>query len=500
MAKNTELYICEGIAWPNDYSNVRLFSSATEQSSYITGKAKFPGLQNLSYIRDNDGRKAIRVNIDLEDLKPCNYIAYRNTSYGTKWQYAFIDRVVYVNDGLSLIYFTLDWFQTYLFSMTIQPGFVEREHVNDDTIGANTVDEPFMTGPFICDKSVKVREEYEWYFYATEKVNADSVTWHNPGEGINIYSGMYLGSIGDNLSVINDIVETYTLQGKLEAIVSIFARIKIDSSSYVIAPENNECDGYEPKNNKLKCYPYQYINVCAPGTEKSYRYEYFNGQPIFGYASGNMPAENAIVFPSNYLDSETAADQLMSPEYATVVTGIPTAAVLGNSFANSIANNPVQTAMSFVNPLATIGTSVATGNVMGAIGGAVGLLGAAGDLYSESKTAHDVTGSASAGTIFERGNFRIKIKHMTIKAEFAKIVDDMFNMLGYRVCRIKAPNITGRASWNFVKMQNAIVSGDAPAYVLVEYEKCLNSGMTFWHVDDIGNYSLSNDIVGGTTE
>lgn len=499
MAKNTELYICEGIAWPNDYSNVRLFSSAGEQSSYITGKAKFPGLQNLSYIRDNDGRKAIRVNIDLEDLKACNYIAYRNTSYSTKWQYAFIDRVMYINDGLSLIYFTLDWFQTYLFDMTIQPGFVEREHVNDDTVGANTVDEPFMTGPFICDKSVKVLADYEWYFYATEKIDTPGVTWYNPGDGINIYSGMFLGSIGENLSVINSVVSDYTLQGKLEAICSIFARIKIDSGSYATAPSNDECDGYTPKNNKLKCYPYQYINISAPGTEKSYRYEYFNGQPIFGYASGNMPGENAIVFPSNYLDSQTGADQLMSPEYVTVVTGIPTAAVLGNSFANSIANNPVQTAMSFGQPIAQTIAGAYTGNMAQAAQGVLGLISATGNLYSESLTPHDVTGSASAGTLFERGHFRIKVKHMTVKAEYAKIIDDMFDMLGYRICRIKAPNITGRASWNFVKMQNAIVSGDAPAFVLVEYEKRLNSGMTFWHVDDIGNYSLSNNIVGGTT-
>lgn len=499
MVKNTELYICEGITWPNDYSNVRLFSSATEQSSYITGKAKFPGLQNLSYIRDNDGRKAIRVNIDLEDLKPCNYIAYRNSSYSNKWQYAFIDRVVYVNDGLSLIYFTLDWFQTYLFDMNIQPGFVEREHVNDDTIGANTVDEPFMTGPFICDNSVRVEADYKWYVYTTEKVENTAVTnWIDPGTGINIYSGMYMGAIGD-LSNIAEMIDTYTLQGKLEAIVTIFARVDIDLSSPTIAPRRGECDGYTPKNNKLNVYPYQYLTVSAPGVEKEYRYEYFNGSVFFFFRPGTTPGENAIVYPVDYLDSTNNEDYVFSSEYATVVTGMPTAAVLGNAFANSISNNPVQTAMSFVQPMAAIGTAVSTGNVMGAIGGATGLLSAAGDLYSKSKTPHDVSGSASASNIFERDKFRFKIKHMTVKAEYAKVIDDMFNMLGYRVCRVKSPNITGRASWNFVKMQNAIVSGDAPAYVLVEYEKCLNSGMTFWHVDDIGNYSLSNDIVGGTT-
>ena len=499
MAKNTELYICEGIAWPNDYSNVRLFTSASEQSSYITGKAKFPGLQNLSYIRDNDGRKAIRVNIDLEDLKSCNYIAYRNTSYSTKWQYAFIDRVVYINDGLSLIYFTLDWYQTYLFDMSIQPGFVEREHVNDDTIGANTVDEPFMTGPFICDNSVRVERDYQWYVYTTEKVQNEAVNnWIDPGTGINLYSGMYMGVIGD-ITNITEMIDTYTLQGKLEAIVSIFARVQVDLGSPELAPMRGECDGYTPKNNKLNVYPYQYITISAPGVEKEYRYEYFNSSPFFFFRPGVTPGENSIVYPVNYLDSPDNSDYVYSSEYAAVITGMPTAAVLGNSFANSIANNPLQTAMSFAQPIMSIGAEAASGNVMGTIGGFMGVLSAAGDLYSKSRTPHDVSGSASASNIFERDKFRFKIKHMTVKAEYAKIIDDMFNMLGYRVCKVKAPNITGRASWNFVKMQNAIVSGDAPAYVLVEYEKCLNHGMTFWHVDDIGNYSLSNDIVGGTT-
>lgn len=84
---------------------------------------------------------------------------------------------------------------------------------------------------------------------------------------------------------------------------------------------------------------------------------------------------------------------------------------------------------------------------------------------------------------------------VNIRAEYAKRIDDYFSMFGYKVNRIEYPNTTGRRSWNFVKCNGANVEGDVPLTAKLCFENALNNGVTFWHVDDVGNYSLDNSIV-----
>lgn len=85
----------------------------------------------------------------------------------------------------------------------------------------------------------------------------------------------------------------------------------------------------------------------------------------------------------------------------------------------------------------------------------------------------------------------------SIKAEFARIIDDFFSKFGYKVNRIKQPNIYGRQNWNYVKTVNAIVEADnVPEKYLEEYRQMLNSGITFWHNPaTFLDYSQSNNIV-----
>lgn len=40
---------------------------------------------------------------------------------------------------------------------------------------------------------------------------------------------------------------------------------------------------------------------------------------------------------------------------------------------------------------------------------------------------------------------------MSIKQEYARVIDNFFNMYGYKVNDVKIPNITGRLNWNYVK-------------------------------------------------
>lgn len=81
------------------------------------------------------------------------------------------------------------------------------------------------------------------------------------------------------------------------------------------------------------------------------------------------------------------------------------------------------------------------------------------------------------------------------RAEIARVIDDYFSMYGYSVGEIKVPNVVGRRSWNYVKTNGASVVGKVPAGTLAQINRLFDRGITFWHVNDVGNYALDNSIV-----
>jgi hypothetical protein len=70
-------------------------------------------------------------------------------------------------------------------------------------------------------------------------------------------------------------------------------------------------------------------------------------------------------------------------------------------------------------------------------------------------------------------------------------------MYGYATNRVKVPNFSGRRYWNFVKTQGCTVSGNAPGDSLSAIGKILDSGITFWHGDYVGNYRVgfNGDVI-----
>jgi hypothetical protein len=93
---------------------------------------------------------AIRVPQAYDDLYLCNYVMYKNTSFGSKWFYGFITHKEYVNPDFTKVYFEIDVFQTWQFDLKWNPSFVAREHSKrwnpDGTPVINTVDEELNYG------------------------------------------------------------------------------------------------------------------------------------------------------------------------------------------------------------------------------------------------------------------------------------------------------------------------------------------------------------------
>ena len=84
---------------------------------------------------------------------------------------------------------------------------------------------------------------------------------------------------------------------------------------------------------------------------------------------------------------------------------------------------------------------------------------------------------------------------MSIKSEYAVIIDEYFSMYGYKVNLVTIPNVTGRANWNYVKTIGANIQGDIPENDLNEIKELFNNGITLWHNPETYlDYSQSNPI------
>ena len=81
----------------------------------------------------------LRVPVHIDDLYICNYLMFKNPYYSNKWIYCFVTSQRYINDNCTELKIETDVYQTWIDKVSIKDSFVEREHTNDDTPGANLV-------------------------------------------------------------------------------------------------------------------------------------------------------------------------------------------------------------------------------------------------------------------------------------------------------------------------------------------------------------------------
>lgn len=499
MAPNSQLYICKGIPWDNDYTHVRLFDSAQAANSFILAH-KVAERSRYNYVsKDN----TIRVDGYSDQYKDCNYIAFNNISYSNKWYYAFITDIKYINDGSCLITFEEDVFQTWFYDANVRACFVEREHVNDDTIGENTVPENIVMGDPIAVDAKLFTFQHMWNMYVSQLapgIESMELTIINPGDTGNKTSGFYKIELGNSLTdTLTTVVELYTQKGMLEAINSVFATTDIDSSGGVdvtISPIDS-FNNYTPKNNKLLCYPYNYFSVVMPGSETLFRFEFFpNRVGLFAVRASRYPGGSGYIYPISYQFPGGARDDFMNLENSVITGAYPQASFGASQFQNYLAQQGPAIAIGLVGSIGAVVGGVGTANVAAAAGGLTGIANTVADIYRHALVSETVKGTQAVSNIAYESALYIRVKNMQIRPEYAKIIDDYLSAFGYKVCRIKAPNITGRASWNFVKTIDANVVGDIPDRAGKKLRQLFDRGITIWHTDDVGNYSLDNSITG----
>lgn len=111
---------------------------------------------------------------------------------------------------------------------------------------------------------------------------------------------------------------------------------------------------------------------------------------------------------------------------------------------------------------------------------------------------NQVSGSNTGDVNWASGGNNFVFKRCHAKIEYLQIADNFFTRFGYKINRVKTPNITGRAYFNYVEVASSDdpCSGSIPEKYLDEIIKAFRRGITIWHdASKIGDYTVSNTIL-----
>jgi len=148
ITPQTEVRLCN-VPFTISYKDVMDFSSKTEQSNYFLSTVIANGNMgdDFLYVRQNN---SIKVPIEIDFIRNCNYVMYKNDLYSSKWFYAFVTEINYINPNTTELILVTDVFQTWQFDITFKPSFIERAHVDrwnaDGSPVINTQDEGLAYG------------------------------------------------------------------------------------------------------------------------------------------------------------------------------------------------------------------------------------------------------------------------------------------------------------------------------------------------------------------
>lgn len=102
----------------------------------------------------------------------------------------------------------------------------------------------------------------------------------------------------------------------------------------------------------------------------------------------------------------------------------------------------------------------------------------------------------------QNGMAKFAVRHMCPPLSEVKKYDDYLSKYGYATNMFKTPNLTGRTNWNYVKTTEITIApvaqnSYAPTDTELRFiEDIFNKGVTFWHINDVGNYGdYTNEII-----
>lgn len=496
-----------------------------------------------SYTRVNNESK-VRVGLNAEKLYTCNYMSWENNGFGQAgmWFFAFIVNVEYINNNCTEVTYLIDDMSTWFPYCELKQCYVERETPATDNLYEHIEPENLAIGELIETQNMAYYDlgHTKVLFMASTDSEGNrpepipgeddpydlSFSWVN-GIKSALYYILYDCESTEDMRKLYQVLNAYNNNGQAENIIAImlvpefltenmrdthFKNAYALDSWTLTAPTS--IDGYIPKNKKLFTYPYSRIQLSnTVGGTSEYRYEDFLGGVIEFQVTGcAFGTPSVMVEPRLYL-KHVGADN----DQSLLLTNFPQAPCFNDSYRaylaqnkNSLASQAMLGMMAGVTSI-MIGAGLAfgTGGAAAPIGAEIAGLGmmTGGVISTASSIAKPLAADADAKNLpvkvsglvqadalnLVKGVTQIQAKFLTVKREYAEMIDSYFSAYGYTCNKVKVPNISARAIWNFTKTQGCCVVGNAPAMALKNIASIFDHGVRFWKdPDDIGNYSGNN--------
>jgi len=374
-----------------DYSESNMVNLCSNSSHLVASR------NDYQFIRSND---SIYVDIPYATCLEANYIAFQNKDYSNKWFFAWIDEVIFNSDKNAEIRYTIDQWSTWHDYWTQKPCFVQREHVNDDTIGLHTIPENLDVGEvveedYFDDTSfnrflwVVVESEYnpdsgerfsglslvngvpqafpyyfiKWDFY-DENPLPRSMYANLTSMLLCITSGKSLVFKPGNASYIKNVfvVPQACINETEMKHVTVTGNAYYDTFDYYTCEGSLECEEFVKripklhefrdnnvvipiKNNKCYCYPYNYVFASNNiGNQNIYKYEDSNdaNDIIFKFIGSVTIGASGKMLPMYYKGMQNDWDESIPlPKY-------PTFSWSSDAYTNWLTQNALNMATSVV--------------------------------------------------------------------------------------------------------------------------------------------------------
>ena len=403
---STNIRILNNVKLDPSYANSIYFASTTAQYNYFVGKQKY-NLANYTYQRVNLG--VIRVGLKADLLYDCNYLMFQNTNFGSKWFYAFITSVEYVNNETSYVTYQLDEVQTWLFEMTLMPCIIERTHVptGQDTIGANLVAEPVQLGEYVYGQQSMLLDNRPGGVIIQICDVTDTTTYgtiyDHTFSGCTLFAFMCQDS--SDIQAIINFLGNYSQRP--DAVIGMYmvpywiiseafetTSHKLRQGYYGRTTQKNlsaltgteSFGSYTPRNKKLYSYPYNFCRFgTANGQTMSMRYEFCKDlTPSVSCMCNITTPVQCTIRPFNYkginVPSGTTEDYYQNFDMELDISDFPLCSWTNDYYSTWIAQNAV--------PLAVGAGFSLAGMMTGALNPTYGAeLTAAGEV-TQSKIGH----------------------------------------------------------------------------------------------------------------
>ena len=535
MSLNSEIILVSGMKIDKQYTNVLSYSES--QMLALCRQKQVASGNKYSFLRPTN---SLYVDFTYSQCLQANYIAFQNTDYSNKWFFAWIDEVIYKGEKNCEIRYTVDAWSTWFDYWTKKPCYILREHVNDDTIGLHTIPENLDIG-----EVVETFEEYDTSYDDTYgfwvAVESSYLILPNSSEsslvkgvqfsGVSVFNKCVFGNriflfkilnISDFANISRFISRT-NKDGFVEdiknmwivpnAVVTVADLTQVTASvkendvdvnfTYYVVSDNNTSKtfntiinkvtsytGLTIKNNKCFVYPYNYLFVSNNnGNNNIYKYEDFS--------SSNCVFENILALsigisgrlvPKNYKGVSYNVDESLP------LGKYPTCSWSSDAYTNWLTENAVNIPTKILeNVVQTVSNPI--GEISSMPSKIANILGG----FRQASLLPNIQGGSNTGDVlWSSQNIKFTFKGFRTKDEYIKVIDDYFTRFGYKINRVKEPNIIGRTYWNYIEIGSGenIGYGTAPANFMETINNACRKGVTIWHNhDNIGNYNLNNTIV-----